>query len=66
MAELTIRAFFNIGDKIIPIEEMEPERLEEVKQNMLKRFSEGMSEYYSQHPDEFIKLGQVSNNSAEI
>ncbi len=56
MAELTVRAFFHIGDEVVPIEQISSERLAKAKENMKKNLERGMSEYYSEHPDEFIKL----------
>lgn len=64
MAGLTVRAFFHIGDDIIPIEEMSPKLLEETKNKMVENLSRGLSEYYSTHLDEYAKLQSV--NSAEI
>ena len=61
LAELTVRAFFHIGDMVIPIEDMSPELLEETKNKMIENLSRGMSEYYSTHLDEYVKLAGVDS-----
>lgn len=40
----------------VPIEDLTPEENAQWRSNMNKRLSEGLSRYYSLHPDEFELL----------
>lgn len=43
----------------VPMNEMPPEELAAWGKRMSKRSSEAMSDYYTQHPDEYEKLGAL-------
>ena len=66
MAELTVRGFIHMDDKIVPLEELTSEQLADAKERMLKNLSRGMSEYFSEHTDEFIKLSKGTKNNSAV
>lgn len=53
---LTCEAYMIMGDEIIPWDDLSEEQKEEIKQKMSQRLSVVMSEYYSNHPEEYAKL----------
>lgn len=56
--ELKVRCFMHIlaTDKTVPIEELTPEEREYCAEQMRKRLSRNMSEYYAQDPEAFDLL----------
>lgn len=40
----------------VPFEALTEEEREQLRQNMARRLSRAMSDYYTQHPDEFSRL----------
>ena len=40
----------------VPFESLTEEEWENFRQNMARRLSRAMSDYYTQHPDEFARL----------
>lgn len=54
---LTCSGYIELKDgRTIPIEEMTPEERERVKKSMSERLGRVLSEYFTQHPDEFEAL----------
>lgn len=64
MKKLTVRGFVVMGDKTVPIESLTPEELENLRNKWAERLSKGLSEYYSQHLDEFERLNCRSRKAA--
>lgn len=57
MQEITYACFMHMKDgRIVPLEELTPEEKERCMNSMAERSSRVMSEYYSNHPEEFDKL----------
>ena len=42
--------------RTVPVEELTPEEKTEWQRRMLRRLSENMSDYYTQHPEEYARL----------
>ena len=55
--KLTCKSFVIFPDgRTVPVEELTPEEKTEWQRRMLRRLSENMSDYYTQHPEEFARL----------
>ena len=55
--DITVRGFMILEDKtIVPVEELTEEQIRRFQENAAKRSSEALSDYYTQHPDEFARL----------
>lgn len=56
---ITYRCFLvtEPGAKPVPWDELSPEQIKAAKAAMQKRLSAVMSDYYTQHPEEYIKIG---------
>lgn len=65
MAEFKVRAFLRVGDEIVPVEDLTPEEWAAAKERMLNNLSRVMSEYYSNHLDEYAKLCAGDDGSAK-
>lgn len=66
MTKLTVRGFLRVGDDIVPLEQIPEDELAKAKADMLENFRKGMSEYYSHHIDEFMKLGDNSQSEKRV
>lgn len=40
----------------VPLDSLTPEEKEQLRQNITQRLSERMSDYFTQHPEEYIRL----------
>lgn len=55
--ELTCESFVIFPDgRTVPVGELSEEEREQWRANMRQRLSEAMSDYYTQHPEEYAKL----------
>ena len=55
--ELTCVSFVIFPDgRTVPADELTPEEHAQWQQNMLRRLSENMSDYYTQHPEQYARL----------
>lgn len=55
--DITVRGFMILEDgSIVPVEDLTQEQIERFQERSAKRLSRTMSEYYSQHPEEYAKL----------
>jgi hypothetical protein len=66
VAELTVRGFIHMDDKIVPLEDLSLEQLADAKEHMLKNLSRGISEYFSEHTDEFVKLSNCAKRDSAV
>ena len=58
--ELTCKCFVIFPDgRTVPVEELTPEEHAQWQKNMLRRLSENMSDYYTQHPEQYARLPEV-------
>lgn len=57
-AEIRCRAFIGSErDGYVPLESLTEEELEAWRERAAERIGNALSDYYSQHMDEYIKLG---------
>ena len=55
--EITVRSFVIMPDgRTVPVEDLTDEERAEWHRRQLQRLSEAMSDYYTQHPEEYAKL----------
>ena len=55
--ELTCVSFVIFPDgRTVPVEELTPEERAQWRENMRRRLSENMSDYYTQHPEQYARL----------
>ena len=55
--ELTFAGFVIFPDgRTVQVDELTPEEYAQWQANMLRRLSENMSDYYTQHPDQYARL----------
>lgn len=55
--ELTFACMLLYEDgRAVPFEELTEDELKRWRENAARRLSESMSDYYTQHPDEFARL----------
>lgn len=55
--DITVRGFMIVEDgSIVPVEDLTQEQIERFQENAAKRSSEALSDYYTQHLDEFARL----------
>lgn len=55
--EITVRCFVIMPDgRTVPVEDLTDEERAEWHRRQLQRLSEAMSDYYTQHPEEYAKL----------
>ena len=55
-SNLTFSAFVIFNGVAIPVEELTEEQHRTWQENMCRRLSETMSDYYTQHPEEYALL----------
>ena len=55
--DITVVGMMILEDgRIVPVEDLTPEQIERFQENAAKRSSEALSDYYTQHPDEYARL----------
>lgn len=55
--ELTFACFVTMPDgRVRSVEDLTPEEKTEWQRRMLRRLSEDMSDYYTQHPEQYARL----------
>ena len=55
--EISVVCYLIIDGQTIPVDELTEEQRRRWSESACRRSSERMSDYYTQHPDEFLKLG---------
>ena len=54
--DITVVCYLLIDGQAVPVEELTEEQRQRWSESASRRLSENMSEYYSQHPDEYARL----------
>lgn len=65
--EITVKCFVLMPDgRTVPVEELTEEERAAWHRRQLERLSETMSDYYTQHPDQYARLcGRLDREAAE-